>query len=333
MKSLLKLFCLGILLVVFVISLSVGLFTYFRPQSMIELLSHLTPTVTPSPIQIKGIGVIGDSLSDEYRADDSRGETYASTTLNWVEVLQKTRNLPFGKWQYWEEPRRQGYEYDFARTAATIAEAVRSGQHTGLAQEIKAGKVNVAIVFIGANDFFPYTAGGYESIYNGSLTEADITAKVNRMVADETTIIETLQSAGDVRILLVKVPDWGHHPGAIVAFPDPRGRERVSRVIEQVNSQFEQMAKANGIATADPNDFYDQIASHEKNGELTLAGVKMDELIPSDDPHSLFLDDFVHPGTVYNGLFANFLVEKMNSQLGISIKPLSDAEIRTVAGL
>jgi hypothetical protein len=30
-----------------------------------------------------GFGVLGDSSSDEYQADDNRGGAYAATTLNW----------------------------------------------------------------------------------------------------------------------------------------------------------------------------------------------------------------------------------------------------------
>ena len=113
------------------IALIVGTFVYVRPQLAIRLIERLIPVTSPTPIQIKGIGVIGDSLSDEYRADDSRGVTYAPTTLNWIEILQRTRHLPFGKWQYWEEPRRQGYEYNFARTSATLERALSYGQHSG----------------------------------------------------------------------------------------------------------------------------------------------------------------------------------------------------------
>ncbi|CAN5153566.1 hypothetical protein BH09PAT1_BH09PAT1_5040 [soil metagenome] len=319
--------------ITFLISVTVGLFAYFRPQSMIELLTSLTPTVTPSPMKIKGIGVIGDSLSDEYRADDNRGQTYASTTLNWVEVLDRTRNLNFGKWQYWEEPRREGYAYNFARSGATVAGSISEGQHTGLAAEIKKGNVNAVIIFLGANDFFPYVPNGYDAIYNGSLSDAAILQKINRMIADETTIVETLQKAGSVRILLVKVPDWSNHIGAIIAFPDPTGRQKVTDVVKTVNDKFQELADSHHIATADPNEFYDQMKRRENDGKLVVAGVTMNPVIPSDDPHSIFLDDFVHPGTIYNGLFANYLISRLNSGLGTTIKPLSDQEIVSTAGL
>ena len=42
---------------------------------------------------LHGIGVISDSNSDEYRADDNRGGDYAATTLNWVEQLVRYRGV------------------------------------------------------------------------------------------------------------------------------------------------------------------------------------------------------------------------------------------------
>src|SRR5262245_44866243 len=48
------------------------------------------------------LGIMGDSNSDEYRADDNnRGGIYASTTLNWVEQLQRYRGIDIGSWGRW----------------------------------------------------------------------------------------------------------------------------------------------------------------------------------------------------------------------------------------
>lgn len=322
------------LLIVFsFFSLSVAFIALTHPQEIIAVLEQFIPKGIPPPLAVRGIGVIGDSLSDEYGADDHRSQLYGSTTLNWVEILAKERHLPFGKWQYWEEPRRQGYAYNFARTSATISSAIEQGQVTGVAELIKAKKINIVVIFIGANDFFPYAPSGYGAIYDGSITDEQTTLKINRMVADETSIIETLQQAGVVHILLVTVPDWGNHIAATVVFPRFDGRERVTNAITTLNTKLAHLAKEKQTALADPNEFYHQVMAREQKGKLTIGGVHMEQLLPSDDPHSLFLDDFIHPGTIYNGLFANYLIEKMNSQLGTSIKPLTEKEIVSVAGL
>ena len=54
------------------------------------LNSPLAPGITVAASE-PGFGVIGDSNSDEYRADDNRGGLYAATTFNWVEQLVAQR--------------------------------------------------------------------------------------------------------------------------------------------------------------------------------------------------------------------------------------------------
>lgn len=78
--------------------LFIGVTSYYHPSSVIEFIEQLQPRPSVSPFTLTGVAVIGDSQSDEYRADDSRGTTYASTTLNWVELLAKYRKVNFGEW-------------------------------------------------------------------------------------------------------------------------------------------------------------------------------------------------------------------------------------------
>ena len=40
------------------------------------------PSAAGTPADIGGVGVMGDSMSDEYRADNNRGGAYASSTFN-----------------------------------------------------------------------------------------------------------------------------------------------------------------------------------------------------------------------------------------------------------
>ena len=100
------------------------------------------------------LGIMGDSNSDEYRADDNnRGSTYASTTLNWVEQLQRYRGIDIGPWGNWSGTRRSGYEYNWALSGATAEDVVNTGQATGLAQQVAAGRINTVVLYVGANNF------------------------------------------------------------------------------------------------------------------------------------------------------------------------------------
>ena len=334
MKTAIKVSLVIFIFLFFLLGISIGLMAFYQPVKVINFLQSLHPTPTVTPVHIKGIGVIGDSLSDEYRADDSRGQTYASTTLNWVEILVRSRHLNFGPWGVREEPRREGYAYNFARTGSSIAWAVETGQHTGLAEEIKKGNVNVVVIAIGVNDFSPLAENGYESIYNGTMTDEEVRRKVNRIGADMRTVVETLQSANPrVRILLVLIPNWSRNPIVQLAFPLPDGKSRVEEAISSANDQLITLAKERNSAVADLNSFDESVEKRTKGDTIIIGGVSLNKFIPGDDPRDMFLSDGVHPGTIYNGLLANFVISNLNTQLGTSIRPLSDTEILEAAGL
>jgi len=324
---------LGLLIFIAVASVCLDWFALTYPQEVITRLQPLVPAIIPVPIKMKGIAVIGDSQSDEYRADDNRGDNYPSDTRNWVELLSQQRNVNFGKWGDWGESRRTGYEYNWSRTGATTNSMLESGQHIGVADQIRQGKVNVVIIFIGANDFAPYiTPNGYDAIYYSKLSEPEKKSKINRIIADIKTAIYTFKDAGDVRILLIKIPDWGNHPGVQVAYPFPDQRSQVSEVINQTNTEIDKVAAEENLAALDPNDFYNNLPKNT-DGKVVVDGVALERLLLNNNPLNFYLNDGVHTGTVVNGFLANAIIEKLNPMLSNPIHALSEHEIRTAAGL
>src|SRR3954470_13937987 len=115
------------------------------------VIALLTPLAPARAGWRGGIGVLGDSYSDEYQFYPP----HRSTARNWVEILAATRGLNFGRFSTRSrgEPRNQGYEYNWARSDATTDDLIATGQHTGLAAQVARGEVNLVVVFIGGNDF------------------------------------------------------------------------------------------------------------------------------------------------------------------------------------
>lgn len=322
---------LGLLSLLIVLGSSFIIFS--KPQVAITFIERFIPDKSTKPTAIKGIAVIGDSQADEYRADDSRGLTYASTTFNWVELLQKYRKLNFGPWETNPEPRRKGYAYNWSRTGATVESMLMSGQHEGVAEQVKAGKVNIVIIAIGANDYAPLlTPDGYDAMYAGTLTESQILKKKNRVVADISTAVDTIRIAGNARILLITIPDWGHHLGVRIAFPLPEPRARVSDIVAKTNLDLLKMAHEREIEVVDSNAFFNQIFN-ESVTEVTVGQQSFSGVLPGDDPRSLFLEDATHSSTVLNGLFANTVITHLNQLTGATIRPFSNDEILSHAGL
>lgn len=306
----------------------------YQPRFAVKLIEFLSPSPSPIPIELKGIAVIGDSQSDEYRTDDKRGYTYAPTTLNWVEILGRYRNLYFGKIGQFEEPRRSGYQYNYARTGATTLSMLSSGQHIGVSKLVKDNNVNVIIIYIGANDFAPSVLNnGYEAIYDDNLTDAQLFEKINSTVSNIKTAVDTIQSSGDVRIILVTIPDWGRNPSIRLAFPLPHQRTRVTDVINQVNNELKILAKKNNLLLIDINKVYENLQSQRLDKKIAVGDLVLENTLPSDNPRHLFLDDGIHAGTVLNALFANEIIQTLNTVISSPISTLSHDEILQISGL
>src|SRR5687768_11788563 len=77
-----------------------------------------------------GVGVLGDSYSDEYQFYPP----HRARARNWVEILAETRGIDFGAFSLADRgaPRHAGYANNWARSGATTANAIAEGQHTGL---------------------------------------------------------------------------------------------------------------------------------------------------------------------------------------------------------
>lgn len=306
-----------------------------KPGLAIEFIERYLIKQEPiEQIELAGIGVLGDSQSDEYRADDNRGVNYPTSTYNWVEILEKNRNLNFGTWGYHEEPRRQGYEYNFARSGATAKTMIDQGQHTGLAEYVKTGKVNTVVIYIGANDFAPYLYdNAYSSIYNDEMSREQIIQKENEIVASIQTAVETLHSAGDVQIFLVTIPDWGNHTAVKIGFPLPHHRYKVTKVIHETNTKLSQMAEEYGAEVIEINEFYQSIRGNDTDYQVKVGDVILEQYVGQNNPKNLFLRDGIHPGTVLNSLFANYLIDELNIRLKSPVEKLTTDEIISISGL
>jgi hypothetical protein len=290
---------------------------------------------TGTPVTSAGIGIMGDSESDEYRADDARGGEYSATTLNWMEQLVLRRGLNFGAWGTWGEPRRTGYEYNWARSGATTSSLLSLGEATGLAKQVAEGKVSYVFLWIGDNDFH-LTNGTYKEIYDGSLSDSQLQDKINQTIKNITTAVDTVLAAGPVKMVVVTIADKSLSPEALVLFPDASKRKRFSDAVNAVNAGIENLATTRHITVVDTNKFARSVIDRVDDlGFLEVGSQKINLFIHGNEPHHVQLGDSSgHPGTVASGLIANALfIEPFNQSFGLNIQPLSDEEILLDAGI
>ena len=145
-----------------------------------------------------GIGVLGDSYSDEYQFYPPD----RTTARNWVEILSAMRGLNFGPMSPASrgEPRNQGFAYNWARSDATTEDLIATGQHTGLAGQVARGEVKVVVMFIGGNDFIH----ALQSPDPGANLD-DVLARASRNFCGA---FETILSANsEVKLVVATLPD------------------------------------------------------------------------------------------------------------------------------
>lgn len=281
-------------------------------------------------------GVLGDSNSDEYRADDNRGGAYASTTLNWIELLASLRGLDFGAWDTNRgEPRRSGFAYNWARSGATAATMISSGQHLGLAQQVANGDVSNVILYIGVNDF-SVGSGQYARIYDGTVSGQALQDKIDGFISDVTEAVDVVLAAGPVRVLPLTVSDPGLDPATMTQFPDANRRQLVTDAIGEVNAGLSDLAASRGLILGDLDVVAQELrARADANGFIDIGGEPIDLNGRGDEPHNIRLGDSVgHPGTVASGLFANLVViDAFSREYGLDIVPLAEQELLAAAGI
>lgn len=279
------------------------------------------------------IGVMGDSNSDEYRANDNRGGAFAEVTLNWVEIMQRTRNVDFGAWGNRGEPRRTGYAYNWARSGARAEHL--DVQALGLAQQIRAGQVDYVLIHIGTNDFHPNSS--YRDVYDGTVSGAALEQKIRNITSDIRSAIAVVTREG-ANVVVTGVPDPGVYPEFQQIYPDAGRRQVVTDAIDRINDALAADAEDNPQLTyVDMDVMAEEIMSRagDDGSYVTVGDQRINRTTRSNDPSYLQLDDNAgHGGTVVNGLMANTLfITPLNEGFDLNIPTLSDDEILCVAGL
>jgi hypothetical protein len=298
-----------------------------------KLVQAQAASAAPDPR--RGVAILGDSFYDEYRGTDQRGGEYAAVTFNLVELLARNRGFHLGAWGDWGEPRRVGYQYNWARSGATSTTMIEMGQHTGAAEQIAAGDVSFVFIGIGSNDFSPYYGDSYERIYNGTMSDEELAAKMDTAIANVTLAVDTVQQAGAQAVAMALFIQWESDLTLPQLYPDAERRRRVADAIDAVNAGLRTMAAERGVAVVDQNEIGRSLEpSMDAEGFFNIGGERIDMLHHSDEPHHSRLADREHVGTVMGGVAANFyFIDTLNQHFGLGIPRLTDEEILREAGL
>lgn len=306
--------------------------------AMVGTLLACCALVSPARCEVV-LGVMGDSMSDEYWDYASFG-SYAS---NWVDQLSKYGGVNVGPTAAaagkgtWGSPRFEGYEYNWALAGATSSTVISGGQASGLAAQVPAKGLTHAILAIGANDFNP-SGSAYQNIYNGTWSKAQIDSYVAGRLANMSTILGTVLPSG-VGLAITNFVDYGVAPAVVAAYPDPVKRDRVTAVIQQVNTGIAQLALTNEVPLIDLLGVAKEVfgPNTNRNSVLLIGNVSIN-LMQSDtssggNPTAAFVHDGIHPNTTLQGLLANLYMTGLNIGYHADAPLFSEAEILAHRGI
>lgn len=272
---------------------------------------------------LDGLAAAGDSLTDEY---EFQSYSYAH---NWLEQLAVGRSLNFGTKNSvgsgWGEPRRRGYEHNWARAGGTTSTLLSQGQHTGLAAQVTSGDVTLAMLAIGANDF----GNSYSSIYSGALAGTALGSFINTLAGRIDTALSTIESAGPVEVILATIPDYGFAPAFRAFYTDPVGRQRVSDATVTANVLIRELASSRSLPLVDLFAAGNVLFATD---QIIVGGAAIN-YGAATSPTTMFVDDGIHPHSVLQGLIANLVIEAANRAYGAGLAPFTDQELLTNAGI
>lgn len=286
--------------------------------------------------QIDRLGTLGDSLTDEYAE-----EGYGSYSRSWTELLVQQRGVEMGPTAAgqsggsWGEPRRSGYEDNWARFGATTDDALATGQHTGLAEGVSTRGVSHVVALIGTNDFSPWS-GAYDEIYDGLWGPVEINAWVTSRVANLSSLVELPAAAGAL-LVLTSVFDASAMPFVSSGFPDPALRERVTATLADLAGRARDLAQDRRLTYFDMFGLGQAIFGTNAAPRATfwIGNVPVDLTIAGDagTQDAGFVDDGIHPHTVIQGIFANCMLAALDAAQPTDLTRFSEEEILAHAGL
>ncbi|MFT3882812.1 MAG: SGNH/GDSL hydrolase family protein [Gemmatales bacterium] len=287
--------------------------------------------------QLGGLGVFGDSMSDEYF---DFGLGYAK---NWVEQAKLIRNVNVGQTATqagqaggtWGSPRNTGYAANWALAGATSSSllGIVNSNSAAITAQVSSGQITHAVVAIGTNDFSPGSSA-WSSIYNGLWSVSQIQTYRDSVVANITATVTALQNKG-IKVVVASVADYSVAPATRAGYPDAAKRELVTAAVADVNTYVKLMAQNKHIAYADLFGMTKQVfgTNAAPNATVTIGGVVINLNTQGTAPTNAFAADGIHPQSLLQGSLGSLYLEALRAGYSTGVAPLTEQEVVQLAGL
>lgn len=306
--------------------------------------------------------VLGDSDSHSYQDRRSfapggklRGGQYRATTLQWTEALARMRGdqLYPGDWGLHGErrslalvgrllgkepapPRKQDYRYNFAVSGSKCRDLMGGkwqfarGLAAQMRREPERWRNGVVVIRIGVNSF-----GQTEHLKQLAIDSdaSGVQEEIARCVGEISETVKLLhaQQPG-LRIVLVGVFNNAHWAKRLESWQSPQALANIQAGLDVFDQALREMvAHDSRLAFFDDQAWFKaRWGSRDPSGRPAYRSVRMGALevtnsIGDAPQHAVVADG--HAGTVYNSLWAQSLVDCLNTSFAMFITPISDAEV------
>lgn len=322
--------------------------------------SAVAAETAPPPGRIR-FAVLGDSDSQSYHdtltlGRDARGGPWRPTTWQWTEVLAQLRGhqLDLGDWGAWgsgkyrayiEEaagksartPRKEDYRYDYAVSGATCGQLMGHSQRQAIRLDElmdidpQAWRGGVVLIRIGINDVGQHDVlDELSRDPNASRPNAIIDACL-KSIGDAVALLRKQHPDTNVALIgILSNADWS------VEFDNWQSANQIANIdagLDRFDAGLRKIAAGDRhVAFFDDRAWFrSQWGARDDHGRPVYKTVKLSPgwvvtNTSGDNPHNAVLNDG-HAGVVWNTLWAQHMVAALDKAFGLSIKPISDAEV------
>lgn len=303
-----------------------------------------------------------DAISLKFGTAEARGGQQQASTWQWTEMLAQLRPQdidqgPFGEvgsggMVAWARRnlmgtvlrhRKEDFRYNFAVSGAGCSALgdENSGQVAAMLQELNqypdAWKKLPAVVVIriGINDL-----GTRERLqaFSTPAGAQDGTARAAACADAVGVAVKALKARyPNLHIILVGVLNNVDWPPIHQNYQDPQSLGHIAAVLDVYDRRLRELAnKTEGVEFFDDRAFFRHyFGARDAAGKpaykgVSLGGKREVKVTQGDEPFNAVIGDG-HAGTVWNGLWAAALVERLNRIPGVNIRPIEHREIARLA--
>lgn len=317
---------------------------------------------SPVPAGAIPLAVLGDSNSHSYQdriafppGSAERGGALRSMTFQWTEVLGRLRGqeIDQGPWGVWgrppavawarerlglavgRTPKKQDYLYNFAKSGATcfdlLSGRVRQAQNLValMDREPERWQRGVVVIRIGLNNWIGLLDLQARDPDAPELREA--IAYCSKEIGRTVDLIHA--SHPRTRILVVGLLNEADDPLLTDKWQSAQETANINTALAAFNDALRKIAAERTHVA-----FFDDLAwfrthwgARDETGKpayKTIAfgpTLRVNNTIGDDPGNALVADD--HAGAVWNALWAQSLVTRLNEAFGLKLSPIDDAEI------